>query len=262
MDMSRSGAMIAWDYFGKQKSLMPEGEDKTYVLSFFGSFCVDHMTKHSLFRNFNPALISIHLLLFTLLQFMYHSRVQRMFDFIQDIDIWAKKIVDSDCFSVGLANLRLEYDVNKNPEIFNQLLALQPEELIQQGKLKMAERDVLIAADIANSYEIEIPFPTPTRCLCTETVQGELRSELGNRLAIESQKRGLTGMAAVIYKDDALGPLKWKVSLRSIPEVDASAVAKHFGGGGHKNAASFNLEVEEVSKWKEAGKSEKASSSA
>jgi phosphoesterase RecJ-like protein len=42
-------------------------------------------------------------------------------------------------------------------------------------------------------------------------------------------------VAVVFFKEN--GPNDWRVSLRSKGEVDVNAVAKQFGGGGHKNAS-------------------------
>jgi phosphoesterase RecJ-like protein len=41
--------------------------------------------------------------------------------------------------------------------------------------------------------------------------------------------------AAVFFKEN--GPDDWRISMRSKGEVDINAVAKEFGGGGHKNAS-------------------------
>jgi phosphoesterase RecJ-like protein len=41
--------------------------------------------------------------------------------------------------------------------------------------------------------------------------------------------------AVVFFKEDA--PEEWRISMRSKGEVDINAVAKQFGGGGHKNAS-------------------------
>lgn len=41
--------------------------------------------------------------------------------------------------------------------------------------------------------------------------------------------------AVVFFKE--VGPLDWRVSMRSKGEVNINAVAKEFGGGGHKNAS-------------------------
>ena len=58
-------------------------------------------------------------------------------------------------------------------------------------------------------------------------------SEAGNILAKE------TGTYGATWFKDKEGNIKW--SLRSIGDFDVSAIAKQFGGGGHKNAAGFVL---------------------
>jgi phosphoesterase RecJ-like protein len=42
-------------------------------------------------------------------------------------------------------------------------------------------------------------------------------------------------LAAVFFKED--GPGDWRVSMRSKGRIDVNAIAKEFGGGGHKNAS-------------------------
>jgi phosphoesterase RecJ-like protein len=42
-------------------------------------------------------------------------------------------------------------------------------------------------------------------------------------------------LAVVFFKEN--GPEDWRVSMRSKGEIDVNAVAKQFGGGGHKNAS-------------------------
>jgi phosphoesterase RecJ-like protein len=44
---------------------------------------------------------------------------------------------------------------------------------------------------------------------------------------------------AVAFFKEA-GPDDWRVSMRSKGEVDVNAIAKQFGGGGHKNASGCN----------------------
>jgi bifunctional oligoribonuclease and PAP phosphatase NrnA len=39
----------------------------------------------------------------------------------------------------------------------------------------------------------------------------------------------------VFFKEN--GPEDWRISMRSKGEVDVNAIAKEFGGGGHKNAS-------------------------
>jgi bifunctional oligoribonuclease and PAP phosphatase NrnA len=45
--------------------------------------------------------------------------------------------------------------------------------------------------------------------------------------------------AVVFFKED--GPDDWRISLRSKGTIDVNAVAKEFGGGGHKNASGCGV---------------------
>lgn len=68
------------------------------------------------------------------------------------------------------------------------------------------------------------------------------QSEIGNELAKASGAYGL-----VWYYDAATK--RANVSLRSIGDYDVSAIAKAFGGGGHKNAAGFNIDMGTLLGW-------------
>ena len=46
-------------------------------------------------------------------------------------------------------------------------------------------------------------------------------------------------LAVVFFKEN--GPGDWRVSLRSKGDIDVNAVAKGFGGGGHKNASGCSV---------------------
>jgi nanoRNase/pAp phosphatase (c-di-AMP/oligoRNAs hydrolase) len=78
-----------------------------------------------------------------------------------------------------------------------------------------------------------------------------LVSRLGNLLAQKSQQAGLRGAAAIIYEEPKMSNAdsKYKISLRSLQDEDVSVVAKQFGGGGHKNAASFIIEKKAFELW-------------
>lgn len=68
--------------------------------------------------------------------------------------------------------------------------------------------------------------------------QAKLTSEVGHLLAKDYTT---CGIGIVVIKDNEAG--NYKVSLRSIGEVDVSATAKMYGGGGHKNAAGYTAAV-------------------
>ena len=47
--------------------------------------------------------------------------------------------------------------------------------------------------------------------------------------------------AVVLFKENPDKPGQVRVNLRSVREVDISAVARMFGGGGHKNASACTV---------------------
>lgn len=68
-----------------------------------------------------------------------------------------------------------------------------------------------------------------------------LTSDVGHQLASQS---GTYGLLWYMDKDD-----KCKCSLRSNGDYDVSAIAKTFGGGGHKNAAGFEVSIQTLLEW-------------
>lgn len=68
-----------------------------------------------------------------------------------------------------------------------------------------------------------------------------LSSDVGHKLATQS---GTFGLLWYLDKDN-----RCKCSLRSNGDYDVSAIAKAFGGGGHKNAAGFEVPIETLLGW-------------
>ena len=55
---------------------------------------------------------------------------QELFAYIEDADLWRWRLPDSRCVHAAFGSLGLDLDANANPAIFDQLLQLQPAELI------------------------------------------------------------------------------------------------------------------------------------
>lgn len=68
-----------------------------------------------------------------------------------------------------------------------------------------------------------------------------LTSDVGHELANQS---GTFGLLWSIDKDN-----RCKCSLRSNGDYDVSAIAKAFGGGGHRNAAGFTVDIQTLLGW-------------
>ena len=105
----------------------------------------------------------------------------------------------------------------------------------------------------------EIPFNEEAALDCVEPclewnddgywmVQGlaancppHLTSDVGHELANQS---GTFGLLWTLDKNNVC-----KCSLRSNGDYDVSAIAKAFGGGGHRNAAGFQVDIQTLLRW-------------
>ncbi|CAA0818116.1 Unknown protein [Striga hermonthica] len=215
IDMERSGATIAYDYF--KEKLFGVGANTA---------------KGTAFSEFR--------------------RMRRMFEYIEDGDLWRWCLPNSKAFSSGLKDLNLEFNVKLNPFLFQQLLSLDLDTLINQGKSSLAHKQNLIDGVLEQSYKITLGGEAHGQCLAVnaDSIQ-RLRSELGNLLANKSLKMNLRGIGAVVYRVPELGNDRLlKISLRSTPDEDTTPISQKYGGGGHKNASSFMLDTEEFEKWK------------
>lgn len=68
-----------------------------------------------------------------------------------------------------------------------------------------------------------------------------LASDLGHELA---NKSGTFGLVWSMARDGQV-----HCSLRSNGDYDVSAIAKAFGGGGHRNAAGFSTDIDTLMGW-------------
>ncbi|KAJ3680414.1 hypothetical protein LUZ60_016692 [Juncus effusus] len=179
------------------------------------------------------------------------ERINKVFKFIEDADIWKWQIPDSKAFSSGLRDLDLEYNVNVNPRLFNQLLEIDPDHLISLGQDSLVKKQKLIDDCLATSYEISLGCGQFGKCLAVDADSiSNLRSELGNQLAEKSRNLNLRGIGAVVYKVPEIKTNLFKISLRSLDSEDTTVISQEYGGGGHRNASSFMLSVSEFDKWK------------
>ena len=124
--------------------------------------------------------------------------------------------------------------VHHNPNCYN--LYTEGEALLRahdqnvQAVLKGAKRPCTI---IGTSDPEIVGFA----CNCPS----HLTSDVGHQLANES---GSYGLCWYVNKDNLV-----ICSLRSNGDYDVSAIAKKFGGGGHKNAAGFTTTIQNIMEW-------------
>ncbi|EFJ09107.1 hypothetical protein SELMODRAFT_428345 [Selaginella moellendorffii] len=204
VDMNRSGATIAYDYFSERFPELWSGEHK----------------------------------------------LQKMYKYVEDGDLWRWSIPESKAFSSGIQDLKLEYNAVLNPSIFNQLLELDIDSVLERGKQRVLVHQEIIRSILENSFEIEIGNGKFGRFLGVRADNAqELRSDLGHQLAEKSLRAGLRPIGAVVYEVEELGdPDTLKVSLRSIDD-DTTGISQSYGGGGHRCASSFMINKAELEQW-------------
>ncbi|KAL0680394.1 hypothetical protein Bca4012_008376 [Brassica carinata] len=182
------------------------------------------------------------------------KRTRRVFEYIEDADIWKWNLPESKAFNSRIIDLGIEHNFNQNSSLFQQLLSLDHDTVINRGRESLSRKRKLIQEALEQSYEIVLGGGAEEfgRCLAVnEDEIAELRSELGNQLAEKSKGMRLRGVGAVVYRVPELGDeTKLKISLRSVEEEDTTVVSQRFGGGGHKNASSFLLSSTEFEQWK------------
>lgn len=177
-----------------------------------------------------------------------------LIDYVEDNDLWRHTLADSKAVALGLGESKIEFDANKNAGLWEQLASLTVPALLASGQAAQARQDAIITAEMATARPMTIPGPHPMTALAVVTQYPDYRSVAGNTLAALSVKAGHPAIGIIAYTEPGLAPGPdgkplIKVSLRSIGEVDTTPCSKAFGGGGHKNASSFNVAVETFETW-------------
>ncbi|XP_078440627.1 DHHA1 domain protein [Wolffia australiana] len=225
IDMKRSGATIAYDFF--RDKLLKE------------SMVSDH---DAINANTLGGLIEENEI----------GRVSRLFKLVEDGDLWRWEIPDSKAFHWGLKDMNIEFNVNRNPSVFDQLLKLDPDSVICRGKDIIHRNQRLIKDTVDRSFEVSLGAGLFGLCLAVNADgMSDLRSDIGHQLAEKSQCLGLRGIGAVVYKVAELGNDQLlKVSLRSVGSEDTTPISQAFGGGGHRNASAFMVDASIFDMWK------------
>lgn len=215
IDMERSGATIAYDFFKQKLSERNEGSYESVLAEY--------------------------------------ERMRKLFEYIEDGDLWKWQLESSKAFSSGFKDQKIEFDFRKNSSVFQQLLSLNLEAVINQGIISIAHKQKLISESLERSFAIRLGGGDFGCCLAVNVDEAlsELRSELGNQLACKSQDHNLRGIGAIVYTVPELGNDQMlKISLRSVRSEDTTPISEKYGGGGHRNASSFLLTSAEFEAWK------------
>lgn len=156
--------------------------------------------------------------------------ISLLISYVQDRDLWKFSLPDSKEIN-ALISL-----TPKNFQAYTNLSANWNNEKYKDiGTYLSLQHQQSCESIVLDSRPITIYTPEGEfhgrACNCT----GQFSSEVGNLLSLSGNDFGAT------YFSNGKGEVKW--SLRSIGSYDVSAIAKCFGGGGHKNAAGFTVHL-------------------
>jgi len=114
--------------------------------------------------------------------------------------------------------------------------------MITNGQAILTAFDIQIKKAVSSAKPATIRHPSGAQCSVMCVNSPVHQSEIGYELCKKY------GSAALIwYYDGNTG--RANCSLRSVGDFDVSAVAKAFGGGGHKNASGFNIDMSTLLSW-------------
>lgn len=150
----------------------------------------------------------------------YFEPIPSILQYVQDRDLWRFNLPYSEEVNLYISTLQKD---------FSAWDAFNLDEAIASGIAIKRFRDSQVAKAIKSNVRFEdvAGYRVPVLNL-TENV-----SEVGNELCKQFPEAAFS----ISYSDRRDGLRSY--SLRSIGEFDVSAIAKQFGGGGHRNAAGF-----------------------
>jgi len=154
-----------------------------------------------------------------------------LFEYIQDRDLWTKKMPLVDVFTLMANMTERKYEVFElflNEEYLNQQ--------IEKGKYYFEYQEHMIE-NIVNHATFNIVDINGTYCVVGYCNTGSFMSDVGNKIF---SKYSFADFSCVYYYNNQID--ETKISLRSTgTRMDVSAIAASFGGGGHRNASGCSF---------------------
>ncbi len=161
------------------------------------------------------------------------TEVPELLKYVEDHDLWRFALPENREYNVALG----EYPVTF--ESWDKLIEDLKDEnnlinFIAKGALLAKFEDKLVAKLM--EYKEKVLFEGHE--VWAINASRIYRSILGNQLAELNEVENKTALGIVYYHSNGAV----NISLRSKGDVDVSAIAQKYGGGGHKNAASIKVD--------------------
>lgn len=144
-------------------------------------------------------------------------------NYLEDRDLWRKALPNGDEFTIALRSYPQDFTD------WDELYARGAKSLIEEGKAIQRYYRLRIEDLKRHAYPARLGQDNCWISNAPYFAASEVAGELCDR-------PGAT-FGACYFE---VAPGKWQYSLRSRGEFDVSAIAKQYGGGGHKNAAGFS----------------------
>lgn len=188
-DMNRSGAKLIWDYLIEQGLL----EVRRFI------------------KNRQPGCFP-------------KNYTHWLVDYIQDRDLWVKKLADTEAINAAIRSYPLDFTV------WDELSTMPLSGLIMEGEAILRSQASIIDHHLRHLQWIEIDGFKGKGCHCsTSTIWSEIMEAILQRENVP---------IAVLWCDTINGDRLYSIrSLKDGPDV--SVIAKKRGGGGHEHAAGF-----------------------
>jgi oligoribonuclease NrnB/cAMP/cGMP phosphodiesterase (DHH superfamily) len=145
-------------------------------------------------------------------------------DYIQDRDLWLKRLPGGDEFTIALRSYPQVFS------IWDDLIRRGPKDLIVEGRSIQRYYRLRVEELKASAYQATMA----EHPIWIANAPYFAASEVAGELA----ERGLCFGACYFEAEGG----RFQYSLRSRGDVDVSAVARQFGGGGHRAAAGFSTD--------------------
>jgi oligoribonuclease NrnB/cAMP/cGMP phosphodiesterase (DHH superfamily) len=159
--------------------------------------------------------------------FFPNEPVPALIRYVMDRDIWQKKLPHTEEMHLALGRMEQTFST------YDYLGGLSDEEYIEAllplGRSLMKEREKCIEKELLRASFADLD-EHPIGLI--ENLESSLVSDALNRLCLEHPEIDF----AMSYRRKGN---EFKVELRSTKNVDVSAIAKKYGGGGHYHAAGF-----------------------
>ncbi|KAI3853593.1 hypothetical protein MKW98_025110 [Papaver atlanticum] len=183
----------------------------------------------------------------TLVRSEDRDRIQTLLKYIEDGELNRWSLPDTKAFNISLKEERRKLNCITNPYMFDQLMQLDPTDLIIRGNANISSRQNAANKLLDKPFKIHLGRGFYGECLGIRADgNANLSNEIGKELGLRSAAAGLRPIGAVIYMQRK----NLKMCLRSNDSsTDTSEIAKAYGGGGTSASSSFIIRMDEYNEW-------------